>query len=189
MSSDSRETSDDSLSDEQRLTALENNRRRDRILLGLLAGLLTVMLASWLTWGLMSLFAEEQDTLDNSQVETLRIQQSSLEKQVAGLKLELANLGAKFSSTPALPAPNSDNRASLEHLARLLQAQELGFQQSLAALKNGMRDLAGMIAGSRSWLDDYNEALDKELAASQARLSKLQQWASGKQPEPAVSSP
>ncbi|MNG28117.1 hypothetical protein D3C84_1133340 [compost metagenome] len=52
-----------------------------------------------------------------------------------------------------------------------------------------MRDLAGMIAGSRSWLDDYNEALDKSLAESQARVEQLQQWATDKDPAIATPSP
>jgi hypothetical protein len=47
-------------------------------------------------------------------------------------------------------------------------------------LKNGRRDLAGMIAGSRSWLSDYQEALDKQLGESQQREKDLQQWTAGK---------
>jgi hypothetical protein len=44
-----------------------------------------------------------------------------------------------------------------------------------------MRDLAGMIAGSRSWLEDYQEALDKPLNESRARVKELQQWSAAEQ--------
>ncbi|NQD96745.1 hypothetical protein HP532_29220, partial [Pseudomonas sp. CrR25] len=70
--------------------------------------------------------------------------------------------------------------AALQQVGAVLIAQEQSFQRSLVALKHGMRDLAGMIAGSRSWLADYNEALDKSLSESQERSKHLQQWLDGK---------
>ena len=69
-------------------------------------------------------------------------------------------------------------------LARTLIGQERSYQSSIAALKLGMRDLAGMIAGSRSWLEDYEAELNKPLAESQARIKALQRWSEGKPPSP-----
>jgi hypothetical protein len=83
------------------------------------------------------------------------------------------------ASTPGATTPSGeryDDRELRRQLAKTLIGQEQGFQQSLVALKTGMRDLAGMIAGSRSWLSFYQEALDKPLAGSNARVKELQQW-------------
>ncbi len=63
-------------------------------------------------------------------------------------------------------------------MGRTLLGQEQSYQQSLAALKNGMRDLADMVPGSRSWLDDYNEEIDKAVNASMQRVKAIQQWGS-----------
>ncbi|MNG39775.1 hypothetical protein D3C84_1280370 [compost metagenome] len=65
-------------------------------------------------------------------------------------------------------------------MATTLIGQEQSYQKTIVALKNGMRDLAGMIAGSRSWLEDYEADLNKPLAESQARTKALQQWSTGK---------
>ena len=64
-------------------------------------------------------------------------------------------------------------------VARTLIGQEQSYQKTIAALKNGMRDLAGMIAGSRSWLSDYQEALDKQVGESQARAQRLHEAQQG----------
>jgi hypothetical protein len=178
MSSDSQEATSAPLSDEQRLALLEKDRRLDRIILLVMAALLAILLASWLTWGLMGFLGEEEEAIGSSQVEALQKQLVTLETQVANQELQWARLDSVARSQPGPSAPNGDNRESRQQLAGILLAQEQSFQHSLAALKTGMRDLAGMIAGSRSWLADYNEALDKSLAESQARERKLQQWAS-----------
>ncbi|HSC83413.1 MAG TPA: hypothetical protein VLC30_07310, partial [Pseudomonas sp.] len=84
------------------------------------------------------------------------------------------------AATPIAAAPSGPDRATVKQLANVLIGQEQNYQQSITALKNGMRDLAGMIAGSRSWLEDYEADLNKPLGESQARVKALQQWANGK---------
>lgn len=178
MRSDKQEPASDPLSDEQRLALLEKQRRFDRLLLWAMTALLAMILASWLTWGLMGMFGEQQEAIGNSQIEALQDRLTALQAQLASQELQLARLDAMAQDEPAPAAAGDDKRESLQRLARILTAQEQSFQRSLAALRTGMRDLAGMIAGSRSWLADYNEALDKTLAESQARERELQQWAS-----------
>lgn len=185
MSRDSQEATSEPLSDEQRLAVLEKARRLERIILLVMAALLAIILASWLTWGLMSLFGEEEQAISRSELEALREQLVTLQTQVANQELQVAQLDALARNQPGPSAPGDDDRQSLQQVAMILIAQEQSFQHSLAALKNGMRDLAGMIAGSRSWLDDYNEALDKSLAESQTRVKQLQQWASDSGASPA----
>lgn len=55
----------------------------------------------------------------------------------------------------------------------LMIEQEQSFQVHLTALKNGMRDMAHMVPGSRTWLEIYNEQMDAALAQSKARARKL----------------
>lgn len=55
----------------------------------------------------------------------------------------------------------------------LMIEQEQSYQVHLTALKNGMRDMAHMVPGSRTWLEIYSEQMDAALAQSKARARKL----------------
>ena len=190
MSNDPQESSGEPISAEQRLALLEKGRRLDRILLFILAAVLTMTLVSWLTIGLLGQSGEQAENGDATQILSLQEQASALQKQVAELEQQVAQQGQQLSSLhsskPVAPLSSGDNRAVQQQVAHTLIGQEQSFQHSLAALKNGMRDLAGMIAGSRSWLSDYQEALDKQVGASQARAQRLQQWASDSSDSPAA---
>nr|WP_298138142.1 hypothetical protein [uncultured Pseudomonas sp.] len=180
MSSEAREESTESLSDESRLGVLEKGQKLDRILIFALTAVWVVMLASWLTSGLMSLLSEEEPGISPSQIEALQTNSSALAQQVAELQQQLREQKAllvTLQNRKAEPVAtvNTDNSALTQQLTETLIGQEQSFQESLLALKAGMRDLAGMIAGSRSWLADYNEALDKQLAASRGRVKQLRQ--------------
>jgi TolA-binding protein len=188
MSNDPEESSGEPISAEQRLALLENGRRLDRILLFILAAVLAMTLASWLTIGLLGQPGEQAEDSGAKQIQSLQEQAAALQKQVAALEQQVAQqdqqLSTLHSSKPVAPLSSGDNRAVLQQVAQTLIDQEQSFQHSLGALKNGMRDLAGMIAGSRSWLSDYQEALDKQVGASQARAQRLQQWASDSSDSP-----
>ena len=193
MSNEPEESSGEPISAEQRLELLEKGRRLDRILLFILAAVLAMTLASWLTIGLFGLFGQSGEQEEDSgakQIQSLQEQAAALQKQVAKLEQQVAQhdhqLSTLHSSKPAVPLSSGDNRAVQQQVAQTLIGQEQSFQHSLGALKNGMRDLAGMIAGSRSWLSDYQEALDKQVGESQARAQRLQQWASESSDSPAA---
>lgn len=187
MSDETIESTDLPASDDQRLEALEKSQRLNRILLIALSGVLLMTLASWGTWGLFSLFATKPEDLTAAHIDALQKRVESAEKQAEGLNTQLEQLRAliaiqaKSSATPppTAPAPVDPSPEIMRQVASVMTAQEQSFQYSLGALKNGMRDLAGMIAGSRSWLSDYNEALDKSLKDSQERQKRLQQWTTG----------
>ncbi|MFZ3203750.1 MAG: hypothetical protein WA161_07725 [Pseudomonas sp.] len=190
MSNDPEESSGEPISAEQRLELLEKGRRLDRILLFILAAVLAMTLASWLTIGLLGQPGEQAENSGAKQIQSLQELATALQKQLAELEQQVGQQGHQLStlqsSKPAVPLSSGDNRAVQQQVAQTLIGQEQSFQHSLAALKNGMRDLAGMIAGSRSWLSDYQEALDKQMGESQARAQRLQQWASDPSDSPAV---
>jgi hypothetical protein len=183
MSSESEVDSTEAPSDEQRLLQLEKGRKLDRILFFTLTAVLTMILASWLTASVFNLLHEEEPNEGADRLIALQEQVTLLEKKLATLQQQVDTQNAKLStlpaSTPGTTMPTVeryDDRELRRQLAKTLIGQEQGFQQSLIALKTGMRDLAGMIAGSRSWLSFYQEALDQPLAGSNARVKELQQW-------------
>jgi hypothetical protein len=193
MSSESEVDSTEAPSDAQRLLHLEKGRKLDRILFFALTAVLTMVLASWLTASVFNLLHDKEPSDSADSVIALQEQITLLEKKLATLQQQVDTQNAKLStlpaSTPGASTPSGeryDDRELRRQLAKTLIGQEQGFQQSLVALKTGMRDLAGMIAGSRSWLSFYLEALDKPLADSNARVKELQRWsapaAAAKQP-------
>jgi hypothetical protein len=160
------------LNDSQRIEQLEKSQKLDRLLLIALGGTLLVILASWMTYA--GILSSREQPASRQSVDHLQQQIAGLEQQVSGLQQQLASP----PPTPAAaPAPQgTDDPAVAQQVARTLIGQERNFQQALAALKLGMRDLAGMIAGSRSWLTQYHEALDTPLGESRARMQELADW-------------
>lgn len=175
-------------SDEERLDRLEKANRLNRILIFALALLLFIVLSSLATAAVVKMLADEPPPFDPQAFAALQHRAEELEKELTGLKqdqtrqdalLKLATAPLPPTSAAAAPAASpSQDIAALQLMSRTLLGQEQSFQQSLQALKSGMRDLADMIPGSRSWLDDYNEELDKAVNASVQRTKALQQWGS-----------
>lgn len=175
-------------SEEERLIKLEKANRFNRLLIFVLALLLLVVLASLATLAVVRMMADEPPPFDPEAFAALQHKSEELEKELAALKQDQSRQDAllKLVAAPATPPPvasapaaaPSQDLAALKMMGRTLLGQEQSYQQSLQTLKNGMRDLADMIPGSRSWLDDYNEELDKAVSASAQRVKNIQQWGS-----------
>lgn len=175
-------------SDEARLAKLEKANRLNRLLIFGLALLLFIVLSSLATSAVVKMLADEPPPFDPAAFAAVQQRAEALEKELTSLKEDQKRQDAllKLAATPPPPAPAaaapaappSQDIAALKLMGRTLLGQEQSFQQSLQALKNGMRDLADMIPGSRSWLDDYNEELDKAVNASVQRTKAIQQWGS-----------
>ncbi|WP_439858837.1 hypothetical protein [Pseudomonas sp. MBLB4136] len=176
---DSEDLAQAPLSDEQRLALLEKGRRVDRILLIGLTAMLAVILASCQTSVLVGQFGESDERADALLIQSLEQRQQALESRIAALEQQTGELAAASDHSGTLARPVVDSPDAISQVARTLIGQEQSYQTSLIALRTGMGELAGMIAGSRSWLDHYNEVLAKPLAESQARVKELQQWRAG----------
>ncbi|WP_027910458.1 hypothetical protein [Pseudomonas sp. URMO17WK12:I4] len=180
-------------SDEERLAKLEKANRFNRILIFALAMLLFIILSSLATSAVVKMLADEPPPFDPEAFAALQHRAEQLETELNTLKEDQKRQDAllKLAATPPPPppaaaapaAPPSQDIAALKLMGRTLLGQEQSYQQSLAALKNGMRDLADMVPGSRSWLDDYNQEIDKAVNASQQRVKAIQQWGSKLQQE------
>lgn len=175
-------------SDDERLAKLEKANRLNRILIFALALLLFIILSSLATSAVVKTLADEPPPFDPEAFAALQHRAEQLETELNTLKEDQKRQDAllKLAATPPPPAPAaaapaappSQDIAALKLMGRTLLGQEQSYQQSLAALKNGMRDLADMVPGSRSWLDDYNEEIDKAVNASMQRVKAIQQWGS-----------
>ena len=196
MSSDTEAVSTDALlTDQQRIEKLEKAGKLNRLLIFGLAGALLLTLLTWLLVALLSSSAEEAAE-DQAQLATLASVEA-LQKELGALQLQIAPLQQQIkdqqklillqaqqqiappSDTDAPVAasePREQDRENVRMLARTLIGQENNYQHTLNALKEGMRELAGMTPGSRSWLEFYEESLAKPMADSQARVKALQKW-------------
>ena len=177
-------------SDEERLARLEKANRFNRMLIFALALLLFIILSSLATSAVVKMLADEPPPFDPQAFAALQQRAEQLETELNTLKEDQKRQDAllKLAATPpapppaaaaaAAPAAPTQDIAALKLMGRTLLGQEQSYQQSLQALKNGMRDLADMIPGSRSWLSDYNEEIDKAVNASVQRTKAIQQWGS-----------
>ena len=188
MSKDNEAGAVEPLSDAERLQALEKSSKLSRLILYGVAGVVVLMLVVLLAVQVSGLLADDPNKAAAEQI-------SQLEKQVHGLKGEISELQGQVQKQGAqLALQQSGNLAGIlkpaatedpgtvSQLAKTLQGQENDFQQVILTLQVGMRDLAYMLPGSRTWLDYYTETLNKSLATSKARTLELQQWAKGQAP-------
>ncbi len=188
MSKDNEAGAVEPLSDAERLQALEKSSKLSWLILYGVAGVVVLMLVVLLAVQVSGLLADDPSKAAAEQI-------SQLEKQVHGLKGEISELqgqvqkqGAQLALqqsgnlTGILKPAATEDPGTVGQLAKTLQGQENDFQQVILTLQVGMRDLAYMLPGSRTWLDYYTETLNKSLATSKARTLELQQWAKGQAP-------
>lgn len=188
MSKEAEAGAEEPLSDAERLQVLEKSAKLNRWLLFGVAGAVLLMLLGLLTVQVVGLFADDPSKVAVEQI-------SQLQKQVSGLKTEVSELQTHVQKQDAqlalqqagnlsgiLKPAQTEDPGTVSQLAKTLQGQENDFQQVILTLQVGMRDLAYMLPGSRTWLDYYTETLNKSLATSKARSLELQQWAKGQAP-------
>ncbi len=164
------ESHDISLTEAERITILESTVNKNRLILFIVTAALAVVAIIAVVVLVIQLmnppskFAEAssyQSIIE--EIEQLEEKNKSWHKQVESLRFDLNNSQAAVFKT-------------------LFFEQEENYQMHLNALKQGMRDLAHMVPGSRTWLEIYNEKIDAALARSGARMNKLAQIKTSEQP-------
>ena len=192
MKNESETEGSGSLSDAERLQLLEKSGKLNRLILFALAGVVVLLLIGFIAVEVSSLLRDDPSKAEAEQI-------SQLEKQLHGMQDEITVLQDRLQKQEAQLALQqagkltgilkpSEDPGTVGQLSKTLLGQEKDFQQVMLTLQVGMRDLAYMLPGSRTWLDYYTEALNKSVATSKARAVEIQQWASG-QPAPAVPVP
>lgn len=177
MNKQSEETSDDALSEEQRLQLLTRAGQRNRLVIFVLAGVLGSLMLLSAGLNLYGVLGAG----DDSRVVALERQVARLEKQLAVQQVALSNQEELLASQQSRQLTGLFERAehpdSIAQVSKVLQAQETDYQAVLQGLKVGMADLANMLPGSRSWLNLYNEPIDRALLNSRQRSEEIQAWA------------
>lgn len=190
MTSESESSGDAVLSDAERLQALEKTVKLNRlILLGLAAVVLVIVLVTVIV---QSVNLMSSDPADEAavQIDQLKKQLHSVQGDLSEMQDQLHKQEAQLTQVAQQPAANSAASAkpaqsdpgTVEQVSKTLLGQEKDFQQVVQTLQVGMRDLAYMLPGSRSWLELYTESLNKSVATSKLRSNDIQQWAKGQLP-------
>jgi len=153
------------LSEAQRLAMLEDTVSTNRVVLMIIAVLAVVAISVAVTIAVVKLMQPDVAYVDSKSF-------AKLERDVGILKE--AAIAYEQSMTDTKNILDSSNATAFK---ALMLEQEKSYQLHLNALKQGMRDLARMVPGSRTWLDIYEEQMDEALAElhrQQGELSRLQ---------------
>lgn len=190
MKSPTQASEDGVISEGQRLQLLTAAGKRNRLFIIGVAGLLGTLMLISAGLNIYSLFRAD----DAPRIEALEQQVLTLEQRLSVQQTALSNLEALLASQQASQLTGlferAENPDSIVQVSKVLQAQERDYQQVMQGLKVGMRDLANMLPGSRSWLADYQEVIDRAQLNSRKRSEEIQAWSDkALQPIPAAKPP
>lgn len=176
MKSQAEEVEGGSLSEEQRLQLLAKAGRRNRLFIFGLAGVLGSLMLVSAGLNVYSLV----NSTDDARVVALEQQLKRLEQQVAAQQTTLQHQDELLASQQATRLTGlferAENPDSIAQVSKVLQSQERDYQVVMQGLKAGMRDLANMLPGSRSWLADYDEVIERAQLNSRTRAAAIQAW-------------
>lgn len=159
------------LTEEQRITALEDKVGTNKIVLISMALFLIVAVSVSATFLVVSIFTQE-DASDSEAVIALQAKMTELEGTIESMKKV-----TKSSRNDLLVLKEKVANSSNQTLQQIILDQERGHQAFLETLRSGMYDIAHMLPGSRTWLEVYSEKVDKAVIYSKDRekaLLKLQ---------------
>lgn len=190
MKSQTQEAEGGALNEEQRLQLLTTAGKRNRLFILALAGVLGSLMLVSVGLNIHSAFS----TGDEPRIQALEKQVLRLEQQLVEQQTALSNQEEQLASQQASQLTGllerAENPDSIAEVSKVLRAQEHDYQQIMQGLKAGMRDLANMLPGSRSWLDDYNEMIDRAQLSSRKRSEDIQAWSDkARQPAPVAKPP
>lgn len=162
-------TESEPLTEEQRITALEERVGTNKIVLLVIALILIVVISVSITVITISAMSDDEEdpaelesiTELQQQVSDLNQQNELLTEQVKSLKKRLPVIQDQLSNTSNLK------------ILTVVMEQEKGNQEFLDTLRTGMYDLAHMLPGSRTWLEVYGEKIDYAEAHSKKREADL----------------
>ncbi len=189
MKSEAEPSSDAVLSDAERLQLLEQASKLHRLILAGVAVVVLIIVLVTVIVQTVNLMSSDPADQTAEQVIALNKQLHSVQGEVAELKEQLLAQETKLAQVAQQQTGNlagilkpAQDPGTVEQLAKTLLGQEKDFQLVVLTLQVGMRDLAFMLPGSRTWLEYYTEALSKSVATSKLRSSEIQQWANGQAP-------
>lgn len=157
-----RHEEEEELSEAQRLAMLEDTVSTNRVVLLIMGVLAVIAISVGVTVAVVNLMQPDVTYVDTRTF-------ARLEKDVVILKD--AAIAQEKNMLRAKEVLDSSNASAFK---ALMLEQEQSYQRHLTALKQGMRDLARMVPGSRTWLEIYDEQMDEALSESRARMNRLE---------------
>lgn len=164
----------DELSEEQRIDLLEKSASTNKIALLIVALLLMVALSVTITTTIISSMSNDTVYATPSELVILQERIDALEKVMAAKDAQIQQLAQAY---PELLAKL--DAGSAPTFQRVMVQQEASFQEFLKTMKTGMYDLAHMIPGSRTWLEVYNDQVNRAIQLSQVRSRDLKRLQTG----------
>lgn len=166
------------LSDSERIVLLENRVAFHRILVVVLGALTVILLSSVIT-GVIVLNAQiSRIEVPETGEETAGapVSSSQLGKDQLSLKKEQEALAKRLAEIEtALAAQGTiENIEQVRAMAQILRDQENAYRTVMLSLRAGMRDLSRMVPGSRVWLEEYEERMNRSITGSREREGRLQ---------------
>jgi len=158
---DSREEEHE-LSDSQRIAILESNVSTNRNILIVMALLALVGVSVAVTVVVLRFTQPEVVYVQERDFKALVKQVDVLEKTTVDWQENVGDIRTVLDSSSATA------------FKEMMLSQEQSYQIHLTALKQGMRDLARMTPGSRTWLEIYDEKMDIALKQSRQREMELE---------------
>jgi len=155
------------LTEEQRITALEQKVGTNKLFLFAIALFLIVVISVSVTIIGLTAGGDEETVNPEDLI--------SLQEEVASLKqlLEEQNSSLKKSASSLSLFEEQLANSSNKVIQDIILDQEKSHQVFLDTLRSGMYDLAHMVPGSRTWLDVYSDKIDKAAAHSKSREKDL----------------
>ncbi len=156
-----RDEEENELTEAQRLTILEETVAANRLMLIIIMILALVGVSVAVTMGVVKLLEPDVTYVDTKAFARVEGDLNVLKEAAIGWDQKVNNLKVILDSSHATA------------FKAMMLEQEQSYQLHLNALKNGMRDLARMVPGSRTWLEDYEDQMDMAISQSKARMNQL----------------
>lgn len=160
------------LTEGQRLEILEKQMETNRLMMMVLAVLALIGLSVGLTMAVVKLFEPSVTYADSRDIKRIEADLAQVIEAANQFQLDAERYRELLDNSHA------------SAFQRTLLEQERNYQLHLTALKDGMRDLARMVPGSRTWLDMYNEQMDTALRFSRQRQERLEALQTNALPSP-----
>ncbi|MCP5209543.1 MAG: hypothetical protein H6998_01300 [Hahellaceae bacterium] len=170
----SREEEPEELTEEQRISMLEKSVSTNKVALLIVALLIMVALSVTITTTIVSGMSSEEVYVLPEELVAVQEKIAALEQAIAAKDAQLQQLTKDY---PGLL--EKLDASSAPTFQRVMVQQEASFQEFLKTMKSGMYDLAHMIPGSRTWLEVYNEQVNRAIQLSQNRSRDLKRLQTG----------
>ncbi len=168
------------LSDAERLQRMETSVRFNKLLLIVLGALCIILLSAVITGTIViqqSLDKAPAPAEEEKLTDAAGEAAPSLRKRLAAIEATQGANAARMDEIQKATASLQiiERTGQVEKMLEILRQQERDYRDLMINLKAGMHDLSRMVPGSRTWLEEYNERIDRGLANSREREKRLRE--------------